>query len=54
VFFLAQGGLDLIGEVTPERIRARQGELTDHMIARVDELGPQSARRRTGGRGTAS
>ncbi|MGZ8599545.1 MAG: aminotransferase class V-fold PLP-dependent enzyme [Actinomycetota bacterium] len=39
VFFLAQGGLDIIGEVTPERIRARQGELTEHVIARADELG---------------
>ena len=36
---VAQGGLDLIGEVTPERIRARQGELGDHVIARADELG---------------
>jgi kynureninase len=39
VFFIAQGGLDVIGEVTPERIRARQGELTDRVIARADELG---------------
>jgi kynureninase len=39
VFFVAQGGLDIIGEVTPERIRERQGELTDHVIARADELG---------------
>jgi kynureninase len=39
VFFLAQGGLDVIAEVTPERIRARQGELTDHVIARADALG---------------
>jgi kynureninase len=37
--FLAQGGLDIIAEVTPERIRARQGELTDHVIARADEAG---------------
>ena len=37
--FLAQGGLDVISEVTPQRIRARQGELTDHVIARADELG---------------
>jgi len=37
--FLAQGGLDVIAEVGPERIRARQGELTDHVIARADELG---------------
>jgi selenocysteine lyase/cysteine desulfurase len=39
VCFLAQGGLDVIEEVTPERIRGRQGELTDHVIARADELG---------------
>jgi kynureninase len=39
VVFLAQGGLDVIAEVTPERIRARQGELTDHLIGRADELG---------------
>lgn len=37
VFFIAQGGLDVICEVTPERIRERQGELTDHVIARADE-----------------
>lgn len=37
--FLAQGGLDIIEEVTPERIRARQGELTDHVIERADALG---------------
>jgi kynureninase len=39
VVFIAQGGMDVIGEVTPERIRARQGELTDHVIARADEAG---------------
>lgn len=39
VVFLAQGGLDVISEVTPEAIRARQGELTDHVIARADALG---------------
>jgi kynureninase len=39
VFFIAQGGLDIISEVTPERIRARQGELTDRVIARADEAG---------------
>lgn len=39
VVYLAQGGMDLIAEVTPERIRTRQGELTDHLIARADELG---------------
>ena len=41
VFFLAQGGLDIISEVGVERIRARQGELTDHVIARADEAGLQ-------------
>lgn len=39
VFFLAQGGLDVISEVSPERIQRRQGELTDHVIALADELG---------------
>ncbi len=39
VVFLAQGGMEVIAEVTPERIRARQGELTDHVIARADALG---------------
>jgi kynureninase len=39
VYFIAQGGLDVIAEVTPERIHARQGELQDHLIARADELG---------------
>jgi len=37
--FLAQGGLDVISEVGVERIRERQGELTDHVIARADEAG---------------
>jgi len=39
VFFLAQGGIDIISEVGVERIRARQGELTDHVIARADDAG---------------
>ena len=39
VFFIAQGGLDVIAEVTPERIRARQGELGDYVIARADAMG---------------
>jgi kynureninase len=39
VFFLAQGGIDIISEVGPAAIRERQGELTDHLIARADELG---------------
>ena len=37
--FIAQGGFDVISEVTPERIRARQGELTEHVIGRADGLG---------------
>jgi kynureninase len=39
VFFLAQGGIDIISEVGPAAIRERQGELTDHLIARADEAG---------------
>lgn len=39
VTFLAKGGIDVINEVTPQRIRERQGVLTDHVIARADEAG---------------
>ena len=39
VVFLAQGGLDVITEVGVDRIRERQGELTDHVIAGADDLG---------------
>jgi len=39
VFFIAQGGIDVIAEVTPERIRERLGELQDRVIAQADELG---------------
>jgi kynureninase len=39
VVFLAQGGLDVVAEAGVERIRARQGELTDRVIARADEAG---------------
>jgi kynureninase len=39
VFFLAQGGIDIISDVGPATIRERQGELTDHVIARADEAG---------------
>ena len=35
VFFIAQGGLDIIAEVGVGRIRDRQGELTDHVIERA-------------------
>jgi kynureninase len=34
--FIAQGGLEIITEVGPERIRERQGELTDYVIERAD------------------
>ena len=34
--YVAHGGLEIISEVTPERIRDRQGELTDHVIERAD------------------
>jgi kynureninase len=39
VFFIAQGGLDVIAEVGVDRIRARQQELQERVIARADELG---------------
>ena len=38
VSFLAQGGLDIITEVGPQAIRARQQDLIDYLIARADEL----------------
>jgi kynureninase len=38
ITFIAQGGLDIIAEVTPERIRPRIGELTDRVIAGADEM----------------
>ncbi len=41
VFFLAQGGMDIISEVGVSRVRARQSELTDYVIARSDEAGLQ-------------
>ena len=34
--FVAHGGLEIIAEVTPERIRERQGDLTDHVMDRAD------------------
>jgi kynureninase len=37
--FLAQGGLDIITEVGPDRIRPRIGELTDYVIQRADQAG---------------
>ena len=39
ITFIAQGGLDIVTEVTPERIRPRIGELTDHVIAGADQMG---------------
>ena len=50
--FIAQGGLEIISEVTPSRIRERQGELTDHVIARADAAGlPVRTPRERGARG---
>jgi kynureninase len=37
--FIAQGGLEIIAEATPERIRERQWQLTDHVIERADSAG---------------
>ena len=37
--FIAQGGLEIITEATPERIRERQWQLTDHIIDRADAAG---------------
>lgn len=34
--YIAQGGLEIIAEVTPERIRVRQMDLTDEIVARAD------------------
>ena len=45
VFFIAQGGLDIISEVPVDRVRARQGELTDHVIARRTRPGWPCGRR---------
>jgi kynureninase len=37
--FIAQGGVEIISEVTPERIRQRQGELTEYVMERADAAG---------------
>lgn len=37
--FIAQGGLEIISEITPERIRDRQGTLTEYVIERADGAG---------------
>ncbi len=39
VFFLAQGGIDVISEVGVDVVRARQAELLDRVIDRADALG---------------
>jgi kynureninase len=39
IAFIARGGLEIISEVTPERIRARQHELQEHLISRADAVG---------------
>lgn len=39
VAFIAHGGLEIIAEVTPERIRERSGELTDYLVERAEEAG---------------
>jgi kynureninase len=39
VFFIAQGGMDIIAEVGPAAIRERQGPLMDRVIAHADDLG---------------
>jgi kynureninase len=50
--FIAQGGLEIIAEVTPARIRERQQELTELIIARADEAGlPVRTPRDAAGRG---
>jgi kynureninase len=41
VFYIAQGGLDVIAEVGVEAIRARQQELQERVIARADDLALQ-------------
>ena len=37
--YAAHGGLEIISEVTPERIRERQGELTEYVMNRADGAG---------------
>lgn len=39
IAFIAHGGLEIILEVTPERVRARQAELGEHLIERADAMG---------------
>jgi kynureninase len=52
VFPVALGGLEIISEAGVDRIRERQGELTDRVIARADEAGlPVRTPRERGERG---
>jgi selenocysteine lyase/cysteine desulfurase len=37
--FIAQGGLDIITEVGPDRIQERQQDLVDYLVARADDAG---------------
>jgi kynureninase len=48
--FIAHGGLEIITEVGPSRIRERQGELTDYVMERADAAGlvVRTPRARTG------
>jgi selenocysteine lyase/cysteine desulfurase len=39
VFFIAQGGVDVVAEVGVDRIRQRQGELQERVIEHADRLG---------------
>ena len=39
IAFIAQGGLDIISEEGPARIRERQQDLVDYLISRADEAG---------------
>jgi kynureninase len=39
IAFIAQGGLDIISEVGPARIRERQQDLVDYLISHADEAG---------------
>jgi kynureninase len=39
IAFIAHGGLSIIEEVTPERIRERSGDLTEYLMRRADEAG---------------
>jgi selenocysteine lyase/cysteine desulfurase len=39
VFFIAQGGIDVVAEVGVDRIRQRQWELQEQVIEHADRLG---------------